>query len=138
MSPGRKFLLVFLGVCLGIGFTVGAVLGIRQYSPELWAKTAAYFMGLSRTPDSGQSEAMGIDMTAVRGMIQEILTSDQGKAVVAEFIGSQSQDMYKTILEEAVRSPEFRKALADALDIFLKSQEGKDLIRRIVQETITP
>jgi hypothetical protein len=37
-----------------------------------------------------------------------------------------------------MKSPEFRKALSDALGTFLETAEGKALLRRVATEALTP
>lgn len=138
LSPGRVIALVLIGVCLGIGLTVGITLGVRQYSPALWAKAVTYLTSLPLATGSNSAGTSNIDMSLVKAMVQEILASDQGKAVVSELISSQSQDTFKTFFNEAVNSPEFRSALLETLDAFLKSAEGKDLIRRVARDAMNP
>ncbi len=138
MSPGRVLALILLGVCLGVGLTVGAVFGVRQYSPSLWAKAVTYLAGLPLYAEPGTSGMANIDLSLVKAMVQEILASDQGKAVVSELISSQSQETFQAFFDEAIQSPEFRSALSETLDTFLKSPEGKDLIRRVARDAMNP
>ncbi len=139
MSFRRSAALVFLGVVLGIGLTVGTYYGVREYAPDL----ASYYLGrlLGTSPQYGASDSgtdSGIDSAMVKGIVQDILASEQGRAIVWDLVQSQSKETFDAFFKEAMKSPEFRKALADALGTFLSSPEGKALLKRIASEALTP
>ena len=62
--------------------------------------------------------------------------SEQGKAIVNDLIRSQTPETLRELLKEVMNSSEFRSALGEALNDFLKTPEGKDVINRIAQEIL--
>lgn len=136
LSAGRSAGLVFLGVVLGIGLTIGTYWGVREYAPDV----AAYYAGrlLGSSDRSGQAGPPQIDSAVVKGLVQDILVSEQGKAIVHDLIRSQSKESLDGLFEEALKSPEFRKSLSEALGSFLRTEEGRDLLRSIAKEALTP
>ncbi len=124
MSPTKTFFLIVLGICLGFGLTVGAVFAVKQYAPEVWAKTLVHFAMFQSANEP--EEPLKIDPIVARQAIGELLNSGQGK------------DMMYDFFDQALESPEFRNALIEGLEAFFKSPEGIDLIRRIAFEIIKP
>ncbi|HHW26466.1 MAG TPA: hypothetical protein GXX23_03880 [Firmicutes bacterium] len=132
-------LMLFLGLLLGISLTLVTVYAVMQFSPNLLAQAMAYFAAKEISPTGENGETMnGIDTTFLKGMIQDILTSEQGKAIVSDLVKSQSQDTFETFFAEAMKNPDFRSALSDALGTFLQSAEGKALIKKVAQEAMSP
>lgn len=132
-------LTLFLGVLLGIFLSFGTVYAIRQFSPGLWAQTMLYLATKDHVSGLGGGETInGIDTGFVKGMIQDILTSEQGKAIVSDLVKSQSQDTFETFFSEALKNPDFRLALSDALGTFFQSAEGKALVKKVAQEVMSP
>lgn len=113
-----------LGICLGFGLTVGAVLAMKEYAPDMWAKTLVRFAMSQNTDEPNKSGS--IDLGLAQKAIVELLNSSQGR------------DMLYSFFDEALESPEFRNALLESLEAFFKSPEGIDLIRRIAYEVIKP
>ncbi|MGE5579525.1 MAG: hypothetical protein ACM3WU_05695 [Bacillota bacterium] len=139
MPLGRTIGVLFLGIVLGIGLTVGAYYGVREYAPELASRYLESIMGQGAPGGSATGSIIsGIDAGAVKGIVQDILTSEQGKAIVWDLFQGQSKETFEAFFKEAMKSPEFRQALSDALGQFLETAEGKELIRRIARETLTP
>ena len=138
MSLGRSIGLVFLGIVLGIGLTVGTYYGVREYAPDLASRYLARVLGTGAETGATGSAGLGIDSAMVKGIVQEILASEQGKAIVSDLVQNQSKETFEAFFREAMKSPEFRKALSDSLGTFLESPEGKALLKHIVSEAITP
>ncbi len=88
--------------------------------------------------EASGSMAANIDETTVKAIVQEVLTSSQGKAVIWDMMQDQSQDAFDAMLKNALQSPELAKALADALVSYLETPEGKDVVRKIVSEAMNP
>ncbi len=124
LSPTRTFFLIVLGICLGFGLTVGAVFAMKEYAPDMWAKTLVRFAMSQNTDEPNKSGS--IDLGLAQKAIVELLNSSQGR------------DMLYSFFDEALESPEFRNALLESLEAFFKSPEGIDLIRRIAYEVIKP
>ncbi len=133
MSKAQRFGYVFLGVLIGICISAGALVGVISYAPE-------YLLGLpgaiAISEDSASKQNALLDQTMLKGIVQDILVSEQGKAIVNDLIKSQTPETLRELLKEAVNSPEFRTALGEALNDFLKTPEGKDIINRIAQEIL--
>ncbi len=139
MSLGRSVALVFLGVVLGIGLTVGTYYGVREYAPDLASRYLAKLLGSgSGTAANDSSRGFALDSTMVKNVVQDILSSEQGKAIIADLVQSQSKELFEAFFQEAMKSPDFRKALSDTLGTFLQSAEGKALLRRIATEVMSP
>lgn len=139
MSLSRSVALVFLGIALGAGLTIGAYYGVREYAPDLASWYLAKMVGSSPAGEPSSSPlGFQIDPAQIRGIVSDILASDQGKAVVSDLMQGQSREVFEAFLQEALKSPEFRKALGDALEVFLSSPEGKDLLKRIAKEALLP
>lgn len=142
LSLGRSIILIFLGICLGIGLTLGTFFGIREYAPEYLPKVATFFLGsgipqITQSPgESGRQ--MALDPKIVGSIVQDILASDQGKVIIRDIMNSESRETLLSLLQEAMQSSEFRKALSDSLQSFLETQEGKELIKKIAKEALTP
>jgi len=139
LSFGRSVALVFLGAVLGIGLTLGTYYGVKEYAPELASRYLAKILSTAPASDSpSDGIGMAVDPGMVRGVVQEILGSDQGRAIVSDFMRSQSKETFEAFFKEAMKSPEFRQALSDVLGTFLESPEGKALLRRVASEVINP
>jgi hypothetical protein len=132
-------LTLFLGILLGICLSIGTVYAVRQFSPRLWTQAMLYLAAKDSTPDGGDDNTIGgMDAGFVKGIVQDILTSEQGKAIVSDLVKSQSQSTFETFFSEAMKNPDFRLALSDALGTFLQSTEGKALVRKVAQEVMNP
>ena len=139
MSFGRSAALLFLGVLLGIGLTIGTYYGVRQYAPGLISLYLGRALGASPVQGGpGTTSAPIIDSGAVKSIVQDILASEQGKAIVNDLIQSQSRESLDALFAQAMQSPEFRRALSDILSSFLKTEEGKNLLRSIAKDIMTP
>lgn len=139
MSFGRSAALVFLGIVLGIGLTIGTYYGVREYAPDLASYYLARTLGRSPQPGtSGSGTSLPIDSAMVKSIVQDILVSDQGRAIVWDLIQSQSRESLDAFFREAMKSPEFRKALSEALGVFLRTEEGKALMKSIARDALTP
>lgn len=138
MSLGRTVALVFLGVVLGVGMTVGTYYGVKEYAPDLAARYLARLLNTTPAPDTPDGGGSVIDSAMIKNVVQEVLGSDQGRAIVSDFMQGQSKETFEAFFKEAMKSPEFRQALSDALGTFLESAEGKTLLRRIASEVMTP
>lgn len=138
LSFGRTAALVFLGVILGLGMAVGTYYGVKEYAPDLAARYFARMLNLQPAPDSPDGTGSMIDSNMVKSVVQEVLGSDQGRAIISDFMRNQSKETFEAFFTEAMKSPEFRQALSNALGTFLESAEGKALLRRIASEVMTP
>lgn len=139
MSFGRSAALVFLGILLGIGLTIGTYYGVRQYAPGLVSLYLGKALGASQTKGGPEAAPVPIiDSSLVKGIVQDILASDQGKAIVSDLIQSQSKESLNDLLAQAMQSPEFRRALSDILSNFMKTEEGKNLLKSIAKDVLTP
>jgi len=136
---GRTIGVLFLGIVLGIALTIGAYYGVREYAPDLAIRYLESLMGQGAPGGSPTGSILpGIDAGAVKSIVQDILSSEQGKAIVWDLFENQSKETFESFFKEAMKSPEFRQALADALGQFLETAEGKELIRRIARDALTP
>ncbi len=139
MPLGRTVGLIFFGIVLGIGLTVGTYYGVKEYAPDLASRYLASILGEgSSAGGAAESIVPGIDSTMVRGIVQEILSSEQGKAIMWDLVQNQSRETFEAFFREAMKAPEFRQALADALGTFLATPEGKALLRKVASEALTP
>lgn len=134
LSKRHSVLSFFLGFILGVGFTFGAYFGLKDYAPNLMSN----FLTGKKGPDDGTKRGVGVDSTLVKGMVQEILASDQGKAIVEELFRSESKKTLESFFQEATKSPEFRKTLGEALESFLATPQGKELVKKIAREVVIP
>lgn len=132
MSVGRSILLLFVGMALGVGLTVGSYYGVKEYAPDL---AAWYLSKLAAGPDPAAPQA---DASQIRAIVADILASEQGKAVVSDLLQGQSRQAFEELLNEAMKSTEFRQMLSEALGTFLSSPEGKELLKRIAKEALIP
>jgi hypothetical protein len=137
-SQGQRFGYVFIGFLIGMCLSVGAWLGLANYAPSYllgWQKT------LTKTEleqQHGLNAQIVPESNMIKSIIQDILTSEQGKAIVNELIQTQGPEILKQMLEESINSPEFRATLGKAINTFLKTPEGKQLIKQIANEILTP
>ncbi len=138
MPISRSIGLVFLGIVLGIGLTLGTYYGVREYAPELAARYLASVLGEKTSAGEQGASGTGLDTSTVKGIVQEVLNSEQAKAVLRDLMQSQSKETFEAFFKEAVKSPEFRQALAEALESFLETAEGKAFLLRIATEIMTP
>lgn len=139
MSLGRSVALVLLGAILGVGLTIGAYYGVREYAPLVASRyLAGILAGLASPAGPAGDASPTIDATTVRGIVQEILCSEQGKAMISDLVQSQPRETFEALFRQVMGSPEFRKALSDALGTFLETPEGKTLLRRIASEVVGP
>lgn len=138
MSRAQRIGYVFLGVIIGVFMSAGILLGLSSFAPEyLLDRTEILTRFTSKNPITGQQDLL-LDQTVLKGIIQDILTSEQGKALVNELIQSQTPETLQGLLKEVMDSPEFKVALGEALESFLNSPEGHRLVQQIVQRAITP
>lgn len=139
MPLGRTIGVLFLGMVLGVGLTVGAYYGVREYAPQIATRYLESVMGQGAPGGSATGSILpSIDAGIVKSIVQDVLTSEQGKAVVWDLFEGQSKETFESFFKEAMKSPEFRQALADALGQFLSTAEGKELIKRIARDALTP
>ena len=144
MPLSRTFGLLFLGVVLGVGLTVGTYYGVKEYAPELASRYLSTILTDNADEGTrGAADAKGtvlpvLDSGMVKGIVQDVLASEQGKAVLWDLVQSQSKETFEAFFQEAMKSAEFRKALGDALGQFLETAEGKELLRKIAREALTP
>ncbi len=133
MSRGQRFGYMFLGVLIGICISAGILVGVSSYAPE-------YLLGLPGVntifEDPARKQNPLLDQTMLKGIVQDILVSEQGKAIVNDLIRSQTPETLRELMKEVMNSSEFRSALGEALTDFLKTPEGKDVINRIAQEIL--
>jgi hypothetical protein len=135
----RPTLILLTGILLGVCLSFGSVYAIRQYSPDWWAQTMLYLAAKDLTSTDTEGNTVGgLDMDFVKGLVQDVLTSEQGKAIVSDLVRSQSQKTFEAFFSEAMKNPDFRLALSDALGDFLQSAEGKALVRKVAQEAMNP
>lgn len=134
MSGRQRVAYVFLGVVIGTCLSVGALIGVANYAPGVFLHWQQVITRAGLEDDPAQSL---IDQSLVKSLIQDILSSEQGKALVNNIIRNQAPLTLQQMLEEAMESPEFRVALGEALDSFLKTEEGTALIRRLAEEIMT-
>ena len=131
--------MLMLGILLGICLTFGTVYAVRRYSPDWWAQAMLYLAAKELAPTGKDGNIVsGMDVSFVKEMVQDILTSEQGKAIVSDLVRSQSQQTFESFFAEAMRNPDFRMALSDALGTFLQSAEGKSLVKKVAQEVMNP
>ncbi len=133
----RKYpvLLFTLGLLLGLGLSVGALYGARAFVPDFWTRAIDFFaIEATKSGAGGGSPANIVDSSFVKGIVQDILTSDQTKAIVSEMVRDQSNDTFQTFFREALENPDVRKALKDALHDFLTSDDGKAILTQIIQD----
>lgn len=138
MSLGRTIGLIFLGIVLGVGLTVGTYYGVREYAPDLAARYLASILGDATGENAANSALPIMDSVMVKGIVQEVLSSEQGKAVLWDLVQNQSKETFEAFFKEAMKSSEFRQALGDALGEFLETPEGKELLKKIAREALTP
>ena len=136
MSRGQRIAYLLLGFVLGIGMSFGALIGLVNYAPNYLLDWQSVLTGTSLTVNPSPGTQTVLEQSMVKSTIQDILTSEQGKAVVNELIRDQAPIILKQIFEESMDSTEFRLALRESLDSFLKTPEGTELIRRIANEII--
>lgn len=136
MTIWRTAFLIFLGVILGLAAVAGTYRGLGYIAP----KVLAQLLGGSTSPDTGikQQGSLPVDMSLIKGMVQEIICSEQGKAILSDLLKSQPRETFQAMFSEAMKSPEFRKSLSDALETFFTSQEGRELMTKIAREVLKP
>jgi hypothetical protein len=123
-------------MALGIGLTIGSYYGMKEYAPDL----AVWYLKRLGGPDKSVADTLGleIDPSEVRSIVGDILSSDQGKAIVTDLMKGPSREMFEDLLRQAADSPEFRKMLSEVLESFLLSPEGKELLKNIAKEILSP
>ncbi len=134
VSRGQRIAYLFLGIVIGICMSAGALLGLASYAPGYLLNWQQVLMGTGLADSPAPGTQTLLDQTMLKSIIQDILASEQGKALVNDLIRSQAPLTISQLLEEAMDSPEFRVALGEALNSFLKTPEGSQLIRRIASE----
>ncbi|MGI6662519.1 MAG: hypothetical protein ACOX4B_03445 [Bacillota bacterium] len=136
MKASRYVALILLGMALGIGLTIGSYYGMKEYAPDL----AVWYLKRLGGPDKSVADTLGleIDPSEVRSIVGDILSSDQGKAIVTDLMKGPSREMFEDLLRQAADSPEFRKMLSEVLESFLLSPEGKELLKNIAKEILSP
>ncbi len=97
---------------------------------------------MERFGGSGKSVAdtlgLEIDPSQVRSIVGDILSSDQGKAIMTDLMREGSRDMLEELIRQAAESPEFRKMLGEVLESFLSSPEGKELLKKVAETALSP
>ncbi len=134
MSGKQQMAYILLGVAIGACLSMGALAGLAYYAPHVilsWQQTIA---GTGSEDDSAQAV---LDQSILKSLIQDILCSEQGKALVNDIMRSQAPLTLRQMLEEAMDSPEFREALGEALASFLSSPEGAELMRRLAEQIMS-
>lgn len=136
MKASRYVALILLGMALGIGLTIGSYYGMKEYAPDL----AVWYLKRLGGPDKSVADTLGleIDPSEVRSIVGDILSSDQGKAILTDLMKGPSREMFEDLLRQAADSPEFRKMLSEVLESFLLSPEGKELLKNIAKEILSP
>jgi hypothetical protein len=136
LKASRYVALILLGMALGIGLTIGSYYGMKEYAPDL----AVWYLKRLGGPDKSVADTLGleIDPSEVRSIVGDILSSDQGKAIVTDLMKGPSREMFEDLLRQAADSPEFRKMLSEVLESFLLSPEGKELLKNIAKEILSP
>lgn len=133
MSWIKPLLLVASGVVLGICFTAAVLYGlVRGYvtlPPEVTGPVLSSILGLS--PNAKGEPPL--NLPAIRDAVQEIISSAEAEALVREIVEKTPPETFAKMLEEAIKSPSFRKALSEVLLIFFKSPEGKDLLTGLLK-----
>ena len=117
MTAGKAVLLVTFGIVLGIALTIGAHAGIRENISALIG------IALGNPQYNGQ-----LDPSVISGIIQDIFSSEQGKAIINDIIQNYSGETLDLIIKQAAQSLEFKKALTEVLESFLDSDEGRALV----------
>ncbi|MBE3519771.1 MAG: hypothetical protein IMW97_05635 [Firmicutes bacterium] len=134
MSWAKSLLLVALGVVLGVCFTAGLLYGLaRGYvvlPPEVTGAVLNSILALTSPNAKGQPP---LNMPAIRDAVQEIFSSPEAEALVREIVENTPPETFAKVLQEAIKSPSFRRALSEVLLTFFKSPEGKELLTRILQ-----
>ncbi len=130
--------MIFLGIMLGVVILMVSVFCVWQFAPDLVARATGYLAMRGWSDERAGNSSASIDQLLLKGMVQDILSSDQARAIVSDVLDARTRDTFETFLIDAMKSTEFRKALADALETFLKSPEGKTLVRKIAEEMLTP
>ncbi|HHY35421.1 MAG TPA: hypothetical protein GX510_07325 [Firmicutes bacterium] len=130
----RSLLLVALGVVLGICFTAGLLYGlVRGYvvlPPKVTGPVLNSIFGSISSSPEGESP---LNLPAIRDAVQEVISSPEAEALVREIVENTPPETFAKILQEAIKSPPFRKALSEVLLTFFRSPEGKDLLTRILK-----
>lgn len=137
MSKGQQISYVFLGIVIGICLSAGALLGLAGRAPEYLVDLQRRLAGSASTENPGAGIHTMLDQAALKMLVQDILASEQGKALVKDLIQTQAPETIGQMLEGAMSSPEFRTALSEMLDSFFKTSEGKQLIKSIAKEILT-
>lgn len=130
--------MIFLGIMLGIIILMVSVFCVWQFAPDLAARATGYLAMRGWGDERAGDSPAALDQFLLKGMVQDILASDQAKAIMSDLLDARTRETFETFLIEAMKSTEFRKALADALETFLKSPEGRTLVRKIAEEMLTP
>lgn len=119
--------MVVLGAALGVGLTVGAFFAIKEYAPTI----AAWYL----ERQGGPSALLGTQ--DIEAMVADVLGSPECKSALLDMVKGQT-DTLESVLRESMESAEFRKTLSDILGEFFSTQEGKDLLKRIIKENLVP
>lgn len=131
----RNFPVFFFGVVLGLALAMGLIFGMSKWSPQ---SVGIIFASLGQKAAEGQGLNQGSVQDLVKDTVQDILASPQVKTVISDLMNSQATDNFQKFFLEAMESQEFRKALGEALETFLKSPEGKELLRKIAADALRP
>jgi hypothetical protein len=106
---------------------------LANYAPDVYFSWQQMITGTALEDDTAQ---LLPDQSVLKSLIQDILSSEQGKALVSDIIRTQAPLTWRQMLEEATGSVEFRETLVEALDSFFKTEEGATLIRRVVEDAM--
>jgi len=137
MPKGRIVSFVLLGVLRGFGIVAGSYFGLRHYAPDVAARYIIRLSGASEhQPSVLTLDQMLTDAEGLRAAVQEVLSSSQSRAILRDLLESQSQEDLAVLFRTAMQSPEFQKALQEALGVFLDSPEGKALVRRVAGQIL--
>jgi len=136
LNTSRYVALILLGMALGIGLTIGSYYGVREYAPDL----AVWYLRKLGGSEKSVADTLGIeiDPSQVRAIVGDILASDHGKAIITDLVKGPSRDMFDDLLRQAAESSEFRKLLSEVIESFLTSPEGKELLKNIAREVLSP
>jgi len=138
MSWTKSLLLVLSGILLGICFTVGMAYGlVRGYitlPPQITGPVLNSILG-STPLNSGEEPPLNesVVRNIARDAVQQIISSPEAQALIGELVEKTPPETFANVLEQAIKSPSFRKALSDILLAFFKSQEGKDLLSGLLK-----
>jgi len=138
LTRKQRILFIFIGMFVGIALTCGLYFGIKQFAPQLIPHVLRFSNALTPEKDRLTGKTGTVDITLVKDLVQEILASEQGKAIIQDLVENQSAQTLDSLFQEIMKSSECRKTLASAVESFLKTPEGKELINKITRDILNP